>query len=638
MICKKTLVGLVAAGLILILATTVSGQSILLDKPVTAGDLTCFPDVNDSLKYYYLPDQIRLATHSDGTPQFSFLRFVRNVATTGGSETITEGIGGSIVHAVVSLDVTPDQLNEARSALASTTTGAQIVGPVIYESGTIALISSVANEEGEYAEKVLGLGKAPLLDGQKAAVSLLLTKEGGKILWESFKTSTPDMTFSFEMQLSGYRSPVNATITADYDRIYSHKSFELAATTPILAAEIKAAYDDLYSKNVIKVEQVGSDAKMEELLTTAYNKLTEMIFAPVGGTGTPNLSQLQESVSGGKSMLDRATDMLSKARAEAKAEARDAKSSSSSDNTTTASTDKETSKPNISNANTSPRSTSPHAANAQPSDPPTNDPPAKPSFAVGASFQFKKVRQHGEFRLSLNKTTTGNLTLRFDENIGQIDCPECFREVNLDDQLYSQREVFAVIDGLNLSDFSEYVNSVIVTLHKLHQSGSETLKEVKILGNTFSSDGNFYPMTYGFKDDVDRDEWLKFEYRTVWSFIGGHEVTSDWVETDIAGINLAPPYCPRTIDIDTDREALEAADVRAVRVILYYSLGGADLQKEVVLRSYNDEFAKAATIIMPVDDYEYDYQIEWIKHDGSSVTSNRMTSSSSILFADVMPG
>jgi len=64
-----------------------------------------------------------------------------------------------------------------------------------------------------------------------------------------------------------------------------------------------------------------------------------------------------------------------------------------------------------------------------------------PGFAVLASFEMKSVHQRGVFKIDLNKFTTDNLTLRFDENIGDHAEPHegrgHFRQVNLDDPLYS---------------------------------------------------------------------------------------------------------------------------------------------------------------------------------------------------------
>ena len=70
--------------------------------------------------------------------------------------------------------------------------------------------------------KTVAVGKAPLMEGQKAAVSMALTREGAEILWESFKSDTPDISLVFDMEFSGVREPYEAIIEADWSRVSSH--------------------------------------------------------------------------------------------------------------------------------------------------------------------------------------------------------------------------------------------------------------------------------------------------------------------------------------------------------------------------------------------------------------------------------
>src|SRR5688500_6404067 len=67
---------------------------IVLDKGVKAGDLTCFPEVGNHTRYYYLPNQPKMATHEDGTPVFSFVRFVENQRSGADAAEIKEAGGG----------------------------------------------------------------------------------------------------------------------------------------------------------------------------------------------------------------------------------------------------------------------------------------------------------------------------------------------------------------------------------------------------------------------------------------------------------------------------------------------------------------------------------------------------------------
>jgi hypothetical protein len=111
------------------------------------------------------------------------------------------------VHALVELSVSDEMVREAERALQRIDGDGMIRGPVVFKSGTVALISSIAQPNGEKTQQVVGLGHAPILENQRSAVSVQLNKIGSKILWESFNTSTPDFSFNFEMEVQGYLSP-----------------------------------------------------------------------------------------------------------------------------------------------------------------------------------------------------------------------------------------------------------------------------------------------------------------------------------------------------------------------------------------------------------------------------------------------
>src|SRR5688500_6865960 len=106
-------------------------QPVFIDQPVQAGDLLVFRHITDSSKYFYLPNKLALGKTKSGLPQFSFLRYVQNVKTKPGTDQVLEGEGGGIVHALVELSVSPNQITRAQSALRSKTKNdkAVIVGP-----------------------------------------------------------------------------------------------------------------------------------------------------------------------------------------------------------------------------------------------------------------------------------------------------------------------------------------------------------------------------------------------------------------------------------------------------------------------------------------------------------------------------
>jgi hypothetical protein len=739
----RTLVALMLATL----AAPAAAQQVLLDKPVRAGELILFPDLNDETKYYYVPDKPRLATDASGQPQFSFLRYVENVRSGADAPEAREGEGGGIVHALVSLGVTPEQLADARRELQRVKAGATIQGPIVFKSGKFGLVSSFKDPNGKLSTQVVGLGSAPLLDGEKAAVSIQLTKLGSKILWESFQTPAPDISFMFEMDVAGFQSPLRAKIEANWDQVYSHQSFNAAVASTYLAAEIKTAFDDLRKSGAIKVTQVGSDAQMDAILTTAYNKLLEAMFEPIGGTGTPSLDSLTSGVGGqGGGLLDRASAMLQRNQADARADndkrraeadaarkhneelnqkrraAAEAASAATLERDRVAQTKKRTSDlqqqidrikvraeklrgeaqtaranaqklaseagedpakkkaaddaaaqadvlearvkgaesqlavldVTIGESETAAADQADTAAKAEKeaaaaraaapdasADTPVREERDVPGFAVIASFEMKKVRQRGSFVIDLNKYNADQRTLRFDENIGDLRRlmadGQHFRQVNLDDPLFKQREIVAFLDGANAQDFGAYINFVTVRMRKKHGSGTETNDEVRIDRNNFNKEGNAFKLLYGWNGDNDRRRWMDYEYQPVWSFFGGHSVEEPWKPSSAGAIPLAPPYQRRVVALEAAPEAIAAAQVRTITVKVFYKLGATEQVKQATLNAMKNQLSDKIEFYSLPNQMDYDYEITWRLTGNRTVSSGRKTASDTVLLVDELP-
>jgi hypothetical protein len=640
------------------LAAPASAQQILLDKPVRAGEMVCFPDLNDPLTYYYVNDKPRLSTDPSGKPQFSFLRYVENVRSAAAAGA-REGEGGGIVHAVVALSVTKEQIAAAQRELQRTKPGVKLVGPVGYKSGRFGLVSSFKDTNGTLTKQVVGLGNAPLLDGEKAAVSIQLTKLGAKILWASFQTPTPDISFSFEMDLVGYRSPHRAVIEANFDQIYEHEAFAVGVASQYLAAEIKGAFDDLKREGSIKLTQVGEDEKLDQLITTAYNKISDMMFSPSGGTGTPDLPSPAGS-GGPPSVLDRATAMWNANRREARAEnekiraenharreerrraearsvrERTAALASAGGSGAAAEGDSVDWGPSM-----APEARPYDAPSAGEGIPGERQEETVPGFAVLASFEMKSVRQRGLFKIDLNKYTTDQVTLRFDENIGDMrglmEEGGNFREVNLDDPLYKQRELTVFVDGMNAKDFGDYINFATVLMRKRHQAGDETQDEVRIDRKNFSSEGNAFKLVYGWKNDNDRQAWMNYEYQTTWNFFGGEELQTPWRKASAGAISLAPPFQKRSVNLEADPDPISQAGVRSITVKVYYKPNEAEQMKQVTLNATKGQLSDRVDFILPASAPDYDYEIIWQLKGGREVSSGRKRTSRAVLFVDELP-
>lgn len=558
-------------------------QPVFIDQPIQAGDLLVFPHITDSSKYYFLPNKLALGTTESGLPQFSFLRYVQNVKTKPGTEQVVEGDGGGIVHALVELKVTDSQISRAQSQLRTKTNNkdAVIVGPIVYKGGTFSLVSSFAEEGSEFTKKVIGVGRAPVFVGNKAAVSIRLTKLGAKILWESCKTPTPDLSFSFVMDFSGYRSPMQARIEVDWDKVYTHEAFDFGVDVGYppyvsVGADIKAAFDDLRENGTIKVINFGADDEMEAMIDAAYKKILEMMFLPFSmpaGREATTAEQIGQGIAAFSESAKKGMGSI-----------------------------------------------------------------VQLSFA----YEFKEQKKSGKYVIDLSKATTETVNFRFDENLGSeiAQCVDCFRSVNLDDPFYKQRELLVSIDGLNSDQFSKYINFVTVSMKKTHGNGEVTYDELRIAEKEFKEAlGNPFRLLYGWKDrgDNDRDKWLSYEYETKWSFFGGHEVVKPWSTSDQLGLNLAPPFHPVTVSVESDPKLLQEAKIRLATVKFYYDYGAGEKEERVTIKGTQEVPAALAEFMLKHGTYEYEYEIIWRLFGNKSVTTGRQRSSDSLLYVDEIP-
>jgi hypothetical protein len=645
-----------------------AAQEIVLDRPVRAGNLIFYPTVRDANAYYYAPTRARLATGAGGRPQFSLLRYVENESGAGG-----EGEGGAILHAVVELGVSDAELDAARSELRRLRPGASVAGPVVFRSGKFGLVTTFTGDNQQTTTRVVGLGTAPLLDGGKAAVAIQLTKLGSTLLWESFHTATPDISFMFEMEMSGYREPKRAVIVADLDRVYEHQSFAAGIAGAYVQTEIATAFDDLREKKVIRLEQVGEDQQLEGLVQAAYSKLVDLMFQPA----TAQIAQ-EAAGAGRKSALDRASELLEKRREEVRKENKErrdeAARAQAAENAQAVELAKIAANAQAQQAKQPPGGTGQETAKSQATsgadDPwelffspegidefakrhglaagaPAAAAEAKqeplPELAAVFAYEMKTSRQRGEYRVDLNKWTADSVSLRFDQNIGDLtrylDDPQVFRNVNLDDPLYRQREVSLLLAGANASDFEDMLSFVTVELRKRHQSGEETFQEARIDRATFNSDAaGGIKLVYGWKGDEDMRRWRDFEYRTLWVLHGAEPIVEDWRPASFNAIPLRPPFQRQPIQLDAGSgEQLEAKGVRSVSVKLTSELNGHAQTQQVTLDTKRGDLSKRVELVVPRGSPAYRYQVQWLMGGNQAVSGPEQTTDQQILYVDEVP-
>ncbi|MCB0855473.1 MAG: hypothetical protein KDD63_24785, partial [Bacteroidetes bacterium] len=393
------------------------------------------------------------------------------------------------------------------------------------------------------------------------------------------------------------------------------------------------------------------------------NKLADMMFSPIGGTGTPSIGNMTGQANGGGSLLDKASKNLQDARKEAREINKDARDynmnrakliASAENGVETAPTGRDKTggqngqgraegQQHIPLAYRQLNITPPGRQRGEPriaSETSRAEEVDIPSFSVMAVYEMKKVRQRGLFKIDLNKYTTDMVSLRFDENIGNLSRylrdENMFRQVNLDDPLYRQREIIAMVDGFNAADFGKYINFVNVRMEKKHQNGKVTQDEVRIDRNNFNKEGNYVKMLYGWNGDGNRADWYNYDYTLEWSFFGGYSVTQPLKSSNFSSISLTPPYQRRFIDLQADPEVLKKG-VRAITVNLYSQLGDKEFTQQVTLIPSRNELSKQVEILVPAGELEFEYEVSMRLKGNKVVKSDRVKSTESLLFVDEMP-
>ncbi len=283
------------AGLLLAAAAFLAAEPAL-DEVVQAGRFVFFRDHADPHRYYYVPDAPRLATQRDGTPEFTFIKYTK----TGGATK------GGIVHFLVTWGYSGAEMSTAESILQSKDPQARIDGPVPFKEGTFRVISATAGEGGLFTRRIVGEGKAPILPGQKAAVSIALTEEGATLLWESFQNPTSDISVQFIMKFTGVTPAFQAKLKVNWDKVYQQHDIRLHAEAQLkvvkLEADVRAILEELRQQGAIQLDVVGENQDMQKMLDAVYTHLLSMMCekVPTGAdAGTPPAKKAPGALAGG---------------------------------------------------------------------------------------------------------------------------------------------------------------------------------------------------------------------------------------------------------------------------------------------------------------------------------------------------
>jgi hypothetical protein len=555
---RKPIATLVAC----LLVFTLHAQQIMVDRGVQAAGLWCFPVYGDSTQYKYLPSQARLGLDADSLPQFSFLRYITEKPSAG-SNTITEAGGGGIVNFLVLYDTPEKHLAEATAFLQKKFDNKEIKisGPVPFDRGRYMLVSSILLGNKEKQE-LLGVGEAPILENSRIAFSFEVDPMRSKLLLESFKMKTPDISLIFELGFSGLTDSYQAELSVDWTEVRKSQSFGAGASVYFIGADVEMGFDELMRHNAIRLNTVGSNESMEGLLNTVYSKLLDLMFKRVEPESVPS---------------------------DARGGLYDALAAATGPNGPLGS-----------------RKTT--------------------GFGLNVSYQLKELKTTGQSNLFFRGRSTVQRNHFIAFNIGDLykrygKDERFFRDVPLYDPAFQQRYVHIGVDGSLEKEFDRMVNNVTVKIRKKHGNGEETIKEVLINRNVFRDSTGQFKVIYLNRGDADMVAWLEYEFQTVWQFVGGGTYTTDWTPSHAAMINLYAPFERRQISLEGDLEGI-MADCRAISVRIEYPFFSEQRKDDHTLRLKDNLAEKGFEVTLPKGKEEIDYQVVWIRKDGSRITSS----------------
>lgn len=649
----RLMLGLLALG-VCASPLRLSAQEIMLDQMLEAGPLFVFPIYGDERTFYYLPDKIRLGQRSDGTPEFAFIKFVKNLPNSNASdrgEAQTQDAGGLVTFTVF-LDASEPEIAAARRELGRLKPGAQLVGPIAYESGNFVVLSSFL-ENQRWTEKVVGFGRAPVLPGHKAAVSMELTAEGATILWESFGMPTSQISVGFEMVIEGYRDAYEGSIEVNSRQFASNQRIAAGLKLgSMIGLDIDLAFKELRDSGAIKIVEKGSSTTGPDMLKAAYNKILDNYFVPV--SSDPLLMQTLQDDANVYSNFDKAAEFNRTERERVRRENSEDREEYDRREGDASERGQRTGEylPILdllplggvggAGGDTLPGGPGGPAMPSQAFSPPEDE--AEPDFSLVGAYRVRTTSIERDFKYEISQYERDTKALRFDQPLGGNEIrsrrnnTSYFRVVNEEDPAYMQRQVRVSIAGQNAKDFERWVNTVVVQLRKRHENGTETFRELIIDRSKFADAFNSYTLLYANLGSRRERNWLNYEYRAIWNLGGGVSWDSGWLASDQGSISIAPPHRYRQVAFRGNMTKLDAAQVRSVDVRFSSDFLGQALNDEL-------SFVVGESPSSQVIDYAYlngqpmtyEYEVIWRLSGNRSVTTGRQRTDAASVSIELPP-
>lgn len=499
------------------------GTSVTLYAQLQGSGAAARPSKN----YYYLPSQVQLSRDPQTkVPEFLFLKYVTEQREDQG------GVSGALMHFLMQVAFTPQQLTEMESKLRSKVMGAVVKGPVDLFSAsagdTFTITSAVVNTAGGMAKSLVTSGRAPLQQGGKIAVAANLDKNGAQLLAATFEkaSSVTDLSVNLFYKYYLVVNGLKAKFTIDYqkmaevmkqDRIDGKYEWERVwfgqDKQTQTWTEIHKVYERMIEKKAITIDITEGPSN------ETTGKITEalfQLFLSLVATPATNQAQAPPPSEQEKEYL-----------------------------------------PGKKNAyNYHLRITRSHHVDIKKKD---------------------VVLLNYNYSMPMELSVTQNLKSFYD---AAKDNKNCIATVILGPGFFQRMDIRFVLDLEAKEMFDQEINYVTVNVRKKRNSGNDYTDRITFDKQYISDKGITRSVTYAAGDDRNAD---MYEYMTQWSLRGGHVYPASprWEKGQMEAVALRPPVTPRVIEFEADLEKLKATGISRVTLQVRYQKFGQEMEENL---------------------------------------------------------
>lgn len=585
-----------------------SQQSVVLSSGL---NIVLYKGLNNN-NYYFLPpaQSIRLGKKTDGkTPEFLFLKYTTEERESQG------GAQGGLLHFLVEWGLTPDQRMELEKKIEDISRGrGKLMGPVdlVANEGESFKIVSATLQDKDLTPTFITSGKAPPMEGGKAAVAARLDKIGAQLFDATLQDTRSivdvslvlDYKYTVLVKAAKGRLIYNLDITSTQgdDMAYDFMRKELDNKPKELQKAI-----NYYKYNSKKVsDQCGVSSGMGNMLVAM--QAMDMAVGNTSGkgdTGSPweygvtetMMRKLYDYFTQNERIILRWEETMDDDRLDVMREAFFGFFLNNF------------AEPEI------PEITSLKDAAAAPDvgmDEKFKN-QAQASYSMKSCTQMQSERHiRKDIRLDniiLPVTRSYQMVANIANSYDQVrDNPKCVAAVNLNDPFFQHRDINFIMDLEAEEIFKQEINYATVNVRKRRSAGNDFSDALTIGRDYMRQNGTLATITYARGEDKNPD---LYEYKVQWSLKGGkiYPENPRWTKGDWEGVTLAAPIKPRTIEFEADLDEMRELGVTRATLQVRYQKFGKEVEENIPLTVSKNEPLIEHTIYQDREMQGYVYRL-----------------------------